>query len=761
MKELLKMKTVRFSPEHSRRITIRLLLVSCALLAFLGFAQKAGAVNGGSEDKKAAETIRYEDLIAKSYDYRFGSNPFAPSTATSATGTFIPGSKFIPSARCATCHTDTHAQWRQSAHSNSFREPFYQKNVKDIISQKDIAFTRHCEACHNPAALFAGALTKKPAFKNRPYDEDGVSCIVCHSIQKAKGTGIGGYEMGEPALLVKEDGTRLLETVTDQQILDDIPSHRRAMMRPLLKSPEFCATCHKSQVPKELNDYKFLRAFSVGDELQMSSFSKESPHPFYTRDRETCNTCHMKREAAPKFDVAAKEGTIASHRWAAANTAIPFFYNFTEQLAAVSKFLQSDVMGVDIFALRRKAPGSDAEELIAPLNRSNFNVKSGDTMTADVVITNKNIGHSFPPELRDFYEAHMEFTVTDASGRVLYRSGYIKPDGFLDESAHTYKTYLVMADGSFNDKHHIWKTRVIAQNNQIQSGRSDIARYRFQIPENVSGAVRMTARLRYRRFTKIFQDYSLGKSLDYPIVTMATTEYALEPGENLAVPVVPGAKGVMPDWRRWNNYGIALLDNRQYALAVEAFARAAELDETYRPMAKVNQALALIELDRWDDASKLVDEALAAAPTNARALFQRARIRIRRGQLAEAEADIRQVLNAYPRDRVSLQQLGELSKIKRDLATARDCYERILQIDPEDSGSHYNLMLVYRKLGMNDEARREAKIFADLKDDPAALPIAAEFLRRHPEMKGESVPWHVHSLVGLGHGADAGAGSDR
>ena len=56
------------------------------------------------------------------------------------------------------------------------------------------------------------------------------------------------------------------------------------MMRPLLKQPEFCAACHKSQVPKELNDYKFFRAFAVGDELQMSSFSKESPHPFYVRE---------------------------------------------------------------------------------------------------------------------------------------------------------------------------------------------------------------------------------------------------------------------------------------------------------------------------------------------------------------------------------------------------------------------------------------------------------------------------------------------
>lgn len=719
------------------------LLALAGLLAF-AFARGASAVG---DDKLAAKTDKpdYAALVAKSYDFRFGQNPFAPSNASSTTGTFIPGSKFLPASRCANCHGDAHAQWRQSAHGNAFREPFYQRNVKDIISQKGIAYTRHCESCHNPAALFSGVLTDKPVTRARPFDEDGVSCIACHSIQDVNRRGVGGYVMGEPALLVKEDGTRLLEGVTDQQILDNVNDHRRAMMRPVLKSPEFCGSCHKSQVPKELNDYKFLRAFMVADELQMSSFSKESPHPFYVRDKETCNSCHMKPEAAPKFDVSAKNGVIKSHRWAAANTAVPFFYNFREQLDAVSKFLESDVMGIDVFAVRRQPAGSDKEEFIAPLNRSSYQVEKGDTLTADVVITNKNLGHSFPPELRDFYEAHVEFTVADAdTDRVLYRSGFIKPDGFLDESAHNYKTYLVMPDGTFNDKHFIWKTRIVAQNNQVGSGRSDVARYRFQVPQDAPAALKITARLRYRRFTRTFSNYALGKNVDYPVVTMATSEYTMRVGQN--EPQEP-AKGSMPEWRRWNNYGIALFDNRQFALAADVFARVADLDETYRPMALTNRALALIEIDRWDDASKLVDAALALKPDLARALFQRARIRRQRGQLADAEADIRRVLDAFPRDRLSLQQLGELSKIKRDFAAARDAYERVLQIDPEDASAHYNLMLIYRKLGLNDQARAEARVFADLKDDPSALPLANEFLRRHPEMKGESVPFHVHDLA--------------
>jgi tetratricopeptide (TPR) repeat protein len=287
---------------------------------------------------------------------------------------------------------------------------------------------------------------------------------------------------------------------------------------------------------------------------------------------------------------------------------------------------------------------------------------------------------------------------------------------------------------------------VFAQNNQINSGRSDVARYQFQVPQNASGTLRLTARVRYRRFTRVFSDYVLGKSVDYPIVTMASTEYGLRVGDNQALAPNPDDKTTPPDWRRWNNYGIALFDQRQYPLAIDAFTHAGELDEKYRSMAQVNRALANIELEQYDEAARILDAVLKSDPTNMRALFQQARIFMKRGQLDQAESNIRQVLAAFPRDRISLQQLGELSKIKRDYQVALECFGKILAIDPEDLGAHYNLMLVYRKLGRTEDAKREAKIFADLKDDPGALSLANQFLRKHSEMSNESVYWHVHEL---------------
>lgn len=196
----------------------------------------------------------------------FGSNPFAPSNARTTTGQFIRQTEFIPASRCQACHKSVHAEWSESAHRNSFREPFYQANVEHLIRERGIAVTRHCESCHNPVALFSGTLSKDIKV-NRPYDEEGLTCTVCHSIETVTTEGIGSYTISPPALLEREDGTRIREA-SDADILIDLESHRRALMRPLMKKPEFCAACHKSAIVPELNGRKWFRTFSVYDEWQ-------------------------------------------------------------------------------------------------------------------------------------------------------------------------------------------------------------------------------------------------------------------------------------------------------------------------------------------------------------------------------------------------------------------------------------------------------------------------------------------------------------
>ena len=120
--------------------------------------------------------------------------------------------------------------------------------------------------------------------------------------------------------------------------------------------------------------------------------------------------------------MARKHGTLASHRWLAGNTAVPFYYGFDEQLEQTIEFLKSgDYLNVDVFGLKV----DDGDAMVAPLGSTPFYLTPGETVEAYVVVQNKNIGHSLVPEVRDLYEAWVEFTVADASGaRDLSTAGF-------------------------------------------------------------------------------------------------------------------------------------------------------------------------------------------------------------------------------------------------------------------------------------------------------------------------------------------------
>ncbi len=194
-------------------------------------------------------------------------------------------------------------------------------------------------------------------------------------------------------MLAREDGTPIYGDFTDEQILADVPAHKRAVMRPLLKSPEFCATCHKVDAPPSLNKYKHIRGFSAYDEWQQSGASHESVSPFYTRaERADCRACHMPKVESAN-DRAAKQGRIASHRWLGANTAAPLFYEQKKQVELTESFLKMDVLEVDIFAIKREA----TNELIAPLSPSkenSFTPLPGEEMVVEVVVSNRNAAQS-------------------------------------------------------------------------------------------------------------------------------------------------------------------------------------------------------------------------------------------------------------------------------------------------------------------------------------------------------------------------------
>ena len=721
-------------------LLIRLVTV-CLLLA--GSSVFAWQTIPGADDPKALEASRrkaYADAIRQTYSFPFEQgNLSLPGNAAVVGNNFLEPDAFPDAAYCGHCHQEAYHQWRQSLHSNSFRTPFYRTSVNLLLATKGIQFARHCDSCHNPVGVLAGAVDQNSTM-DRSFDRDGLTCMTCHSIESVKPTlGNGSFVMAVPSVMVDEAGNRIPGKVPDAEILAHTDRHAKAVMQDIYKTPEMCSACHKANLPPMLNGYKWIRAFTTYDEWQGSKFSQRNPLTFYSADFTSCQGCHMNREPIVLPDYGAKEGKLASHRWLAGNTAVPFYYGFDEQLSKTIDFLKSGrFLNVDIFALRE----AGSNQPLAPLGRSPITIRPASTLEAYVVIQNKNIGHSLVPEVRDLYEAWVQFTVNDETGHSIFRSGFLRPDLTLDPGAHSFTNRPVNVIGDFVDNHQVWTIHSVAYDNSIQAGRSALVRYRFQVPAQANGRLSITAAVEYRHLRQTYLNNVLGKNHPaYPVVELASRTRTFMIGLN---PAVAPLTNDNPDWMRWNNLGISFLDQQQYEEAINAFEQVVLLRPDYKD-GYTNLGLTYIEWEKYEEARVPLEKALTLHPDDARALYYVALVE-RRQRHSDAElADLQKVVEQFPESRDARRELGISYYQQHRADEAIQQFKALQAIDPDDLAAHYNLSVLYRRKGMKEQAETESKLYAIKRIDPGAPTYSLDYLRKHPEISNESIPWHIHA----------------
>ena len=354
------------------------------------------------------------------------------------------------------------------------------------------------------------------------------------------------------------------------------------------------------------------------------------------------------------------------------------------------------------------------------------------------------IGHSLIPEVRDLYEAWVKFTVTDANGTKIYESGFLNPDGTLQAGAHSFTNRPVNVVGEFVDNHVVSAIHSVAYDNTIQSGRSALVRYQFRLPENAKGPFTLQAQVNYRHLRQTYLNNVLGPDHPaYPIVEIASRSRIVNIGDNPPTPPLPTDN---QDWMRWNNLGIGFLDQLQHSDAISAFEQVTRLRPDYKD-GYINLGLTYIDWEKYDEARQPLEKALTLKPDDARALYYMALVE-RRARHSDAEiADLEKVVAQYPDCRDARRELGisYYQQHRSDDAMAQ--FKALQAIDPDDLAAHYNLAILYRRKGMKHEAEMEASLYTIERIDPAAPTYSLDYLRKHPEISTESVPWHVHSNV--------------
>ncbi len=354
--------------------------------------------------------------------------------------------EFRTSERCVACHNELKTssgedisigfQWRASIMANSARDPYWQGSVRRESMdhpESQAAIEDECSICHMPIThLTAKAEGQKAKiFENLPISDsdaqhraaaDGVSCSVCHQVQKER---LGTNEANNGNVVIASAKDKNQRPEYGPFVID--AGHKRVMESSTggfvpeegehIRDSALCGSCHTLKT----------KARGPGGK-EIGSLPEQMPyqewlHSDYPAKR-TCQSCHMPEVEEPVKITALfgiprvgmhrhefvggnffMERVLNGHRDELGVAALPGELSAAAEHA--TDFLQTQTARLSIRKVQATAAGLSVEVLVENLT-----------------------GHKFPtayPSRR----AWLHVVVRDNSGRVVFESGALNGDGSI------------------------------------------------------------------------------------------------------------------------------------------------------------------------------------------------------------------------------------------------------------------------------------------------------------------------------------------
>ena len=711
-----------------------------------------------------------------------GKKYFLPSMARTASGNFIPARTLMMDSYCLNCHQDAYQGWFHSAHHfSSFNNKPYLFSVREtrrVALKRDgnVKAARWCAGCHDVVPFFSGAFDD-PNYDDvkHPTAQAGITCTACHAITHINSTiGNGDYTIDEPIHYPFAYSTNRFLQYINQQLVKAKPEfHKKMFLKPFMRSAEFCSTCHKVSIPQDLNKYKeFLRGQNHYDTYLLSGVSGHGARSFYYPDKavQNCAGCHMPLQASQDFGANffnptnSSQRFIHDHLFPAANTGIPFIRGEPETVKREEAFLKGTTR-LDIFGI--KEGGGIDSPLAAPLRPNVPALKPGGKYLLEVVLRTTKVGHPLTQGTVDSNEVWADAKVT-SGGKIIGRSGGLGPHNEVDPWAHFVNVYMLDRDGNRIDRRNPQDIFTPLYNHQIPPGAAQVVHYELSVPPNQKEPLTVQVKLQYRKFDTIYMNYVFATNYtkdaplivtnDLPIVTMAADEITFPIAGS---PSAGDAKAsTIPEWQRWNDYGIGLLlestdrgaEKGELIQAAQAFEQVEKLGRADGP---VNLARVYFKEGRLDDAVAALQRALKFNPPAPRwtVAWFNGLVNKQNGFLDQAISDFRSILeDRYPdldmrgfdfsKDYEVINELGQAyferakteranpEKQKDFLSHAAAQFERTLMLDPENLTAHYTLSLIYAQLGDETKAAYHRREHEKYRPDDNARDRAISIARR-------------------------------
>ena len=115
----------------------------------------------------------------------------------------------------------------------------------------------------------------------------------------------------------------------------------------------------------------------------------------------------------------------------------------------------------------------------------------------------------------------------------------------------------------------------------------------------------------------------------------------------------------------------------------------------------VQQSVALMRMQMFDESLAILDGVVAKAPDYAEGWNRRATLLYMMQDYGRSLADIQKVLTLEPRHFGAISGLGLISMVKGDKAAARDAYKKVLEIDPNNPNAKASVEQLEKELQGN------------------------------------------------------------
>ena len=416
-----------------------------------------------------------------------GACPAIAVDADTAHQAAFAGDRFPSAQVCAECHPRQYREWSVSPHAYGQLSPVVLAFQNISSKQASSTVGDFCQRCHAPVAAALGRPVAMSSLDRSPIERESITCVVCHRVNKDFGRVTGRYPIVEgdlhEAVYGIDDGARLEEFIADpdyslQPERGESGRAVHASVEPFLelREPAFCGgVCHEVTAQTGARSHEMLSEYN------------RSPA---ARKGITCVDCHMGSEQGKPSDfeiasaavvggVPTPPRPVSNHLMAGPDYSIvhPGIFPHNREAEALKtprewlEFDHESGWGTDDFEnsvpddhpfpaawssiddrFDARAIIDDQLELLAwakekriEVLRNGFGLsevldlrRGRDGLRFELEVSNLTEGHYVPTSFDIKRTVFLEVTVTDASGKVVYRSGDRDPHGNLRDAESRY-----------------------------------------------------------------------------------------------------------------------------------------------------------------------------------------------------------------------------------------------------------------------------------------------------------------------------------